>query len=95
MSQWAYFKDSRGRPKAALIEAKPFTDVQVGARVTEIIDMPGLKLRDGQSLDAVTAAALLSECADHLAGALGAADRPDSDSGELYARIQSALGRSK
>lgn len=34
---------------------------------------------------------LLQECAEHLDGVTGAKDRPDSDSGDLYQRIQEAI----
>lgn len=45
----------------------------------------------GEVVELANGLALLDECADHLAGALGAADRPESDSGELYARIKAHL----
>lgn len=42
-----------------------------------------------------TAESLLREAADHLNGALGAAARPGSDSGEIYSRIQAFFAKDR
>jgi hypothetical protein len=44
--------------------------------------------------DEDTAESLLREAADHINGVTGAADRPGSDSGEIYARIKRFFGES-